>query len=225
MLAYGGLRPAEALGLRRRHLDDLGQLLVEGGLTETRGKLIERSTTKTHRVRIVPLPASVAGELSTHMETNVPSDPESRIFTTERGAPVRLSNFRSVFSEARDTAELPSWVTPYTLRHTAASLLAQQGVPVTTAASLLGHDPAIYLRTYAHLYPGDLRAAADAARSRAFRRRVQRGRLLPARRGDAERSRGEFAGKVQGQQLGFNENSHLTCAYLVGLPGFEPGTS
>jgi integrase len=162
VLAYGGLRPAEALGLRRRHLDDLGQLLVEGGLTETRGKLIERSTTKTHRVRIVPLPASVAGELSKHMETNVPSDPESRIFTTERGSPVRLSNFRSVFSEARDTAELPSWVTPYTLRHTAANLLAQQGVPVTTAASLLGHDPAIYLRTYAHLYPGDLRAAADA---------------------------------------------------------------
>ena len=71
------------------------------------------------------------------MEINVPSDPESRIFTTERGAPVRLSNFRSVFSEARDASKLPRWVTPYTLRHTAASLLAQQGVPVTTAAVCL----------------------------------------------------------------------------------------
>ena len=36
------------------------------------------------------------------------------------------------------------------------------GVPVSTAAAALGHDPAIYLRTYAHLYPGDLRSAADA---------------------------------------------------------------
>ena len=40
--------------------------------------------------------------------------------------------------------------------------MAQQGVPVSTAAAALGHDPAIYLRTYAHLYPGDLRTAADA---------------------------------------------------------------
>lgn len=34
--------------------------------------------------------------------------------------------------------------------------------PVTAAAAALGHDPAIILRTYAHLYPGDLAAVADA---------------------------------------------------------------
>ena len=54
------------------------------------------------------------------------------------------------------------WATPYVLRHTAASLLAQSGVPVTAAAASLGHEPAIFLRTYAHLYPGDLAAVADA---------------------------------------------------------------
>ena len=48
------------------------------------------------------------------------------------------------------------------LRHTAASLLAQSGVPVAAAAASLGHDPAIFLRAYAHLYPGDLGAVADA---------------------------------------------------------------
>jgi len=51
-------------------------------------------------------------------------------------------------------------VTPYTLRHTCASLLSQRGVPVNAAAVLLGHDPSMYLRTYAHLYPDDLAAAA-----------------------------------------------------------------
>ena len=40
--------------------------------------------------------------------------------------------------------------------------MAQSGVPVTAAAAALGHDPAVFLRTYAHLYPGDLRAVADA---------------------------------------------------------------
>jgi hypothetical protein len=34
--------------------------------------------------------------------------------------------------------------------------------PVTAAAAALGHDPAVFLRTYAHLYPGDLKAVADA---------------------------------------------------------------
>ena len=145
------------------------------------------------------------------MEINVPSDPESRVFTTERGAPVRLSNFRSVFSEARDASKLPRWVTPYTLRHTAASLLAQQGVPVTTAACLLGYDPAVYLRAYIHLYPGDLRAAADALEVA----RQAMGRtwpdLLPTR-GDVQRGRRKVTrgirGEDQNQQLRFNEDSH-----------------
>jgi hypothetical protein len=32
---------------------------------------------------------------------------------------------------------------------------------MSTAAAALGHDPAICLRTCAHLYPGGLRSAAD----------------------------------------------------------------
>jgi hypothetical protein len=39
--------------------------------------------------------------------------------------------------------------------------MAQQGVPVSAAAAALGHDPAIFLRTYARPYPGDLRGVAD----------------------------------------------------------------
>ncbi len=42
VLAYCGLRPGEALALRRRHLDDLGRLTVERGMTEHRGVLLER---------------------------------------------------------------------------------------------------------------------------------------------------------------------------------------
>ncbi len=67
-----------------------------------------------------------------------------------------------MWQPAVELAGLPPGVTPYVLRHTAASLMAQQGVPVSTAAAALGHDPAIYLRTYAHPYPGDLRSAGDA---------------------------------------------------------------
>ena len=64
--------------------------------------------------------------------------------------------------KARAEAGLPEWVTPYTFRHTTASLLAHSGVGPHVAAKMLGNDPAVYLRTYAHLYPEDLRSAACA---------------------------------------------------------------
>jgi len=112
-----------------------------------------------------------------HIHEHVPDRPEAPIFSASDGSMVRLSNWRHrIWQRGAEKAGLPSSSTPYVLRHTAASLMAQQGVPVSTAAAAaaaaaaLGHDPAIYLRTYAHLYPGDLRSAAhamDAARAAA----------------------------------------------------------
>lgn len=55
---------------------------------------------------------------------------------------------------------IPNW--RHKVWHSAASLMAQRGVPVSAVAAALGHDPAIFLRTYAHRYPEDLRAVADA---------------------------------------------------------------
>jgi integrase len=162
VLAYCGLRPGEAIALRRKHLDDLGRLTVERGMTEHRGTLLERDT-KTHRTRVVEVPASVLVELRTHVELHVGEEPSALLFTTPFGDPVRLSNWRHrVWDPLAGELGLPKWATPYVLRHTAASLLAQSGVPVAAAAASLGHDPAIFLRTYAHLYPGDLAAVADA---------------------------------------------------------------
>lgn len=40
VLGYGGLRPNEALALRRRHLDGSGNVLVAEGLAEVRGHLV-----------------------------------------------------------------------------------------------------------------------------------------------------------------------------------------
>ena len=46
------------------------------------------------------------------------------------------------------------------LRHSAAILLLTSGVDVKTAASRLGHDPSLLLRTYAHYVPSADRQAA-----------------------------------------------------------------
>lgn len=114
--------------------------------------------------RVVPLPRFVADQLDRLLERR-PTDPEALIFVTPQGRPIGLRNFRRRLDAAAKVAE---WFTPYVLRHTCASLMAQKGIPVTTAAAIMGHDPAMFLRVYAHFYPGDLRGAAavlDAART------------------------------------------------------------
>jgi integrase len=158
-------------------------------MSEHRGRLIEQDT-KTHRARVVQVPASVLKELREHLEANVGSDPESPVFTTPARTRVRMSNWRhKVWEPAALELDLPSWATPYVLRHTAASLMAQQGVPVSAAAAALGHDPAIFLRTYAHLYPGDLRGVADAMDL--ARHSAREGAVT---RQTGQISRGDFAG-------------------------------
>lgn len=49
------------------------------------------------------------------------------------------------------------------LRHTAATLLMSQGVPIKIVSEMLGHaDVGITLRTYSHVLPGMQQQAADA---------------------------------------------------------------
>ena len=163
VLAYAGLRPGEALALLREDLDDMGRLHVRATVSEPGGRLERRETTKTYQRRTVPLDESVLEELRRHIEARGPMLPTAPLFTADRGGPLRLSNFRDrIFAPAMKAAGLPATVTPYDLRHTCASLLARQGVGVHVAARMMGHDPAEYLRTYTHLYSGDMDAAAAA---------------------------------------------------------------
>lgn len=127
LLAYCGLRPNEAFALRRRHRDDFGQLVVEEGLVEVRGRLVATDG-KTHQARVVPLPRFVADELDRLLERR-PADGEALIFVTPQGRPIGLRNFRRRLVAAAAAAGLPEWFTPYVLRHTCASLMAQKGNP------------------------------------------------------------------------------------------------
>jgi len=74
--------------------------------------------------------------------------------------PWRPSRVTSAFIRVRDQARLPS-IRLHDLRHFAASVMLAGGVDVRTAAGRLGHaQPAVTLRTYAHVMePADRRAA------------------------------------------------------------------
>ncbi len=85
------------------------------------------------------------------------------VFASITGRPLDGNNFRQrAFARLLDKAGLPP-MRFHSLRHTAATLLMAQGVPVKVASELLGHaDITTTLRTYSHVLPGMQQQAADA---------------------------------------------------------------
>jgi len=85
------------------------------------------------------------------------------IFTTDTGRPLDGNNIRArSFARLLVKAGLPP-MRLHDLRHTAATLLMAEGVPVKVASEMLGHaDVTTTLRIYSHVLPGMGEAAADA---------------------------------------------------------------
>jgi integrase len=156
VLAYGGLRWGEAVGLRKRNVDILGaRLHVVETLSEVGGHL-HSVLPKTYMRRYVALPRFVAEMLGPHCA----GDPDERVFTSPRGRALRDSHFRlrvwrPALSRLGDA--VPLQMTPHHLRHTCASLLVARGASVKAVQTQLGHaSPTITLNTYTHLFVDDL---------------------------------------------------------------------
>ncbi len=148
VLAYSGLRPGEALGLRWRDIRE-HTLLVERAIS-----LGEEKDTKTTAHRTVRLLAPLAADLREwRMRRGRPGDDEL-IFPSRTGAPWTQSAYQSwrrkAFRRALDAAGVEHAV-PYALRHSFASLLLHEGRSVIYVARQLGHGAELTLRTYGHV--------------------------------------------------------------------------
>lgn len=82
------------------------------------------------------------------------------VVVDELGRPPYPQSYSGWFQRHCEMAELPR-IRLHDLRHTAASLLAAEGVSIAEAAHLMGHDPNVYAKTYLHLYPENSKAAID----------------------------------------------------------------
>jgi integrase len=153
VLAYGGLRFGEAVALRRRHVDLLrSRLLINESLAEVGGRHYF-GPTKTHRHRVVPVPAFLKEALSRHL-TSVPGEGDALVFTSRSGKPIRYSNFmRRQWAPALKRAGLPP-VGIHVLRHTCAALLIAEGAYPKEVQEHLGHSSiAVTMDRYGHLFP------------------------------------------------------------------------
>ncbi|WP_311966377.1 tyrosine-type recombinase/integrase [Arsenicicoccus cauae] len=120
------------------------------------GSRLVWTTPKTHQVRSVPVPPA----LMRHVEEQCRGKgPEELVFTSPRGGPLRLNNWRRrVFDPAVERAGLVD-LTPHDLRHTAASLAIASGANVKAVQQMRGHtSAAMTLDVYAGVFPDDLDA-------------------------------------------------------------------
>jgi integrase len=79
------------------------------------------------------------------------------------GKPVR--SVKKGFAAAVRTAGIPGLI-PHSLRHTAATWLMRQGVPISEAADFLGMTEQVLRQHYYHHHPDFQRLAADSLGSR-----------------------------------------------------------
>lgn len=163
VLAYGGLRWGEATAIRRRRCDLFrSTLMIRESLSEVRGHLYF-GPTKTHEDRVIVLPNFLREGIAVHLAQHVASEADALVFTSPKGEPLRISNWRRrVWRPACQASGMPDGLRIHDLRHTAASLLVSAGANVKVVQRHLGHSTATQtLDRYAHLFTEDLEAVAD----------------------------------------------------------------
>jgi integrase len=151
LLGFTGIRWAEAVGLQRRHVG-LQRITIETTLSEVNGHFYRVPPKTRSATRTVHLPVSIATDLAQHIDTYTEPEPDDLIFTSEGGGPIRAPNFRRrVWQPACEATGID--LTPHELRHSAASMMIDNGHPLDAVSKTLGHSSiAVTVDRYSHLY-------------------------------------------------------------------------
>ena len=152
-----GLRPSEALALRWEDFDlpDEGWgSVVVSRTTDGQGGF---GTTKTNRIRTVPVPPDLVAELRAYGADR----PSGQIFLTRTGKVPTLSNWNRAVKRACEAAGVEP-MTLYDFRHLNATFMLNLGIGPGEIASRLGHSVDVLLSVYAGVTTGD-RERANAA--------------------------------------------------------------
>jgi integrase len=153
--AATGLRGGELRGLQADRVVD-GVLNVDRQLLSVvDGKPVFGPPKSDAGIRKVTVGQVGLTALERHM-AEFPPGVAGLVFTNGRGAPMTGSNLSWVWQKATEGMGLPDRSGFHALRHYHASILVSSGLSPRAVAERMGHaDPAVLLRTYAHLMPSD----------------------------------------------------------------------
>jgi integrase len=151
IMLYLGLRPGEAAGLAWPDIDfDKGIIHVwRARKIEASGAATVGNTKTPGSIRSLDAPEVVMDALRRHRNRQELdtwavdpewSNKEMLVFTSPTGRPTDPKAVRTEFNYVIAVARIEGRWTPNLLRHTAASLMADAGMPIEQVADQLGHD-------------------------------------------------------------------------------------
>jgi integrase len=170
LLTLAGCRRSEVLGLAWAAVDfsagtvtvAQGRVVVRGGGTTTGAPKSERSR------RTLPMPAEVMAALRS-LRTQQSAErlafgegyrDTGLVAVAVDGTPFRPETYSKTFARHCKAAGVPP-IRLHDTRHTAATRMLDSGTTVSAAAKWLGHDPAMTLRVYGHVYDDALASAGN----------------------------------------------------------------
>lgn len=160
LMAGGGLRVGEVLGLRHEDVDPAAATVA----------VVPRANSNQARAkgwsRLVPIPAEVVRTYADYLHAEYGDLDCDYVFVNlwsrPVGRPLRYGTVHELSSRLSKRTGIA--FTPHTLRHSYATELLRRGVPVEVVQRLLGHaSMATTSDTYAHLKIEDTRRALVAA--------------------------------------------------------------
>jgi len=152
LMAYGGLRRSELLGLE---WDDV----------DLAGRLVRVRKAKGGRQRTIPIHPALAPLFAEYYATRVPLSAQA-VFVGVQGKPLKETQFSQLFRhyvEASGVNERKH-VTPHTLRHVFASELLRAGANLRQIQELLGHKHLDSTQRYTRVNAHELRGAIKRLR-------------------------------------------------------------
>ncbi len=176
-----GARRGELLALSWKHIDldsSAPNMTIAGSLSQTGGRVFVKST-KSDRVRVVPLSVAMVAALRAKRAMQAAdrlrlggayvtdlASAGAPVFTDELGERQTPKSATNAIARLANVAGVPT-TSLHALRHTAATLLIGSGVDVRIAASILGHaNASVTLGVYSHVVAGAERSAIDLLGSR-----------------------------------------------------------
>jgi integrase len=170
VMLYLGLRPGEAAALAWSDIDFTnGVIHVRRGRKRNRRTISIGSTKTPGSVRSLDAPAKVIDLLRERRlaqkherlaAATVWRNDEDLLFTNPVGSPTDPPKVRAEFSRVVAAAGLGDGWTPNMLRHSAASIMSDAGVPLERIADQLGHKDTRMLTAH---YRQQIRPTVDAA--------------------------------------------------------------
>jgi hypothetical protein len=165
LAVFGSLRWGELAGLQRNDIDlEAGTIRIERQLAEQRGGGFTVAPPKSEAgTRTVVIPQAITPIISHHMHTYVTAGPDSLVFTSAAGQPLRHANFRArIWLPALRAADL-SMIHFHDLRHTGNMLASSSaGAGLRELMDRMGHSTSRAALLYLHHDDERQQAIAEA---------------------------------------------------------------